>query len=187
VAGNIVEEFPAVTKDNWNGGVQVEDLPDAGEYKDFMKWDQPLPMPKFTVLDAATARQFVLANAGATLPRRDAVDARVIEQVRTGKINADPSVKLPETQFKHRRMPIDSYKIGIITDPAQVGGYPDYKGTPYADADGDGMPDDYERKNGLDPKDPKDAAAISKTGYANIEHYLNGLVNMGTVTPVKKP
>ena len=186
VAGNIVEGFPAVTKDNWNGGVQVEDLPDAGPYKDFMKWNQPLPMPKFAVLDATAARQYVLANAGATLPRRDAVDARVIEQVRTGKITVDPNVKLPETQFKHRRMPIDSYKIGIITDPAQVGGYPDYKGTPHADADNDGMPDAYETRNGFNPKDPKDAAAIAKNGYANIENYLNGLVNTATVVPAMK-
>jgi hypothetical protein len=187
VAGNIMQGFPAVTKDNWNGGVQVEDLPDAGPYKDFMKWNQPLPMPKFAVLDASAARSFVLSNAGATLPRRDAVDARVIEQVRTGKISADPNVKLPETQFKHRRMPIDSYKIGIITDPAQVGGYPDYKGTPYADADNDGMPDAYETRNGFNPKDPKDASAIAKNGYANIENYLNGLVNTATVVPATKP
>ena len=35
-------------------------------------------------------------------------------------------------QFKYRRLPKDSYKQGIITDIRQMGGYPEYKGTPYA-------------------------------------------------------
>ena len=93
-----------------------------------------------------------MANAGATLPERDAVDTRIVKQVTTGKIEIAPNVVLPETQFKHRRLPIDSYKIGIITEPSQVGGYPEYKGTPYKDSDNDGMPDDYEIKNKLKSK-----------------------------------
>ncbi|MET0392624.1 MAG: polysaccharide lyase [Chitinophagaceae bacterium] len=175
VNGNIMEGYPEITKDNWNGGVQVEELPNAGEYKAEMKWDTPLPMPALTILPAADARKYVLENAGATLPKRDAVDARIIEQVRTGKISYDPNVKLPSTQFEHRRLPIDSYKIGIITDPVQAGGYPAYKGTPYKDSDNDGMPDDWEKKNGLDPDNAGDAAqyAKSKSGYTNIEEYLN--------------
>src|SRR4029079_18729958 len=103
---------------------------------------------------------YVLANVGATLPKRDAVDQRITEQVRTGKIAYKEGVKLPETQFKHRRLPIDSYKIGIITDPSQVGGYPEYKGTPYKDSDNDGMPDEYETKHDLNPNNSSDAAKI---------------------------
>jgi hypothetical protein len=183
VAGNIVEGFPDVTKDNWNGGVQVEELPNTGKYTADMKATKPLPMPEITIIPAEKAYSYVLDNAGATLPKRDPVDARVVEQVRTGKITYKDGVKLPTTQFEHRRLPIDSYKQGIITDPVQVGGYPDYKGKPYADADKDGMPDDYEKKNGLDPKNAADAGAIAKNGYANIENYLNGLVALSTVKP----
>jgi hypothetical protein len=67
----------------------------------------------------------------------------------------------------------DLVPVGIITDPSDVGGYPDYKGQPYADADKDGMPDEWEQKNGLNPNDPSDAAA-DKTGdgYTNIEKFL---------------
>lgn len=175
VNGNIMEGYPEVTKDNWNGGVQVEELPDAGEYKDAMKWNKPLPMPAITIMNAKDAREFVLANAGATLPKRDAVDARIVDQVRTGKIKYDPNAKLPTTQFEHRRLPIDSYKIGIITDPSQVGGYPDYKGLAYKDTDSDGMPDEWEKKNGLNPNSGADAShsAKNKSGYTNIEEYLN--------------
>jgi len=131
VNGNIMEGYDAITKDNWNGGVQVEELSNAGEYTANMKWNTPLPMPALTIVDAKQAREYVLNNAGATLPKRDAVDTRVTEQVRTGKISYIEGVKLPEKQFEHRRLPIDSYKQGIITDISQVGGYPDYKGAPY--------------------------------------------------------
>ncbi|MBL7737992.1 MAG: polysaccharide lyase [Chitinophagaceae bacterium] len=187
VNGNIMEGYPAITKDNWNGGVQVEDERDAGKYKDYMKWHKPLPMAPLTILGADEAKTYVLSNAGATLPRRDAVDTRIVEQVRTGKISYDPNVPLPATQFKHRRMPIDSYKIGIITDPAQAGGYPEYKGTPYNDSDNDGIPDAWEKKNGLNPNDASDASkyAKSKSGYMNIEEYLNSVVPAGNVKPLK--
>jgi len=184
VNGNIVEGNDSVTKDNWNGGVQVEELSNAGKYKDAMKWNKPLPMPEITIIPTLEAKAFVLDNAGATLPKRDPVDTRIVEQVRTGKITYIEGVKLPTTQFKHRRLPIDSYKQGIITDPVQVGGYPEYKGTPYKDADNDGMPDAYEIKKGLNPNDASDAAKISKTGYSNIEDYLNSLVDIKNVKPV---
>jgi len=184
-SGNIMEGYPDITNDNWKGGVQVEEEPNSGEYTDFMKVNKPLPMPEFTILSAKDTRGYVLANAGATLPRRDPIDIRITEQVRTGKIAYKDNVKLPDSQFKHRRLPIDSYKIGIITDPSQVGGYPDYKGTPYKDSDSDGMPDDYEKKMGLNPNSAADAFQLSKTksGYTNIEEYLNSIVNVSNVRP----
>ena len=185
VNGNIMEGYPEITKDNWNGGVQIEELPDAGKFTAYMKWDKPLPMPQITIMSAEESKTYVLANAGATLPKRDAVDTRIIKQVSTGKIDFDPNVPLPTTQFKHRRLPIDSYKIGIITDPVQAGGYPEYKGTPYKDSDKDGMPDDWEKKNGLNPNSAADAAqyAKNKSGYTNIEEYLNNIVPMQNVKP----
>lgn len=140
-------------------------------------------MAPISIMPTEAAKTYVLANAGATLPKRDAVDTRIVKQVTTGKIEYDPNVKLPETQFKHRRMAIDSYKIGIITDPAQVGGYPEYKGTPYKDSDNDGMPDAYEIKNKLNPNDASDAGRIAKNGYSNIENYLNSVVDLNTVRP----
>lgn len=176
VNGNIVEGHDKVTKNNWAGGVQVEDRPDAGKYTDNIRWHEPLPMPAFPIMSAKESFDYVIANAGATLPRRDPVDARVTTQVRTGKINPLDNVKLPEKQFEHRRLPIDSYKNGIITDISQVGGYPEYNGTPYADSDDDGMPNDWETKYGLNPNDPSDARKdMSGDGYSNIEKFINGI------------
>jgi len=185
VKGNVMEGFPEITSNNWNGGVQVEEMQNAGEYQDNMKWNVPLPMPAITILGAEDAKVYVLQNAGAILPKRDPVDARIVEQVKTGKIAFDPAIPLPTSQFKHRRLPIDSYKIGIITDPSQVGGYPTYAGDAYTDSDNDGLPDNYEKKNKLDPQNSNDAALIAKNGFSNIENYLNGLVYLKSVTPAK--
>lgn len=186
VNGNIVEGNEKVTKDNWAGGVQIEEMPDAGPYKDSIKWNKPLPMPPITIIPAAQAKDYVLANAGAVLPVRDAVDSRIVQQVRTGNIVVPAGVVAPTSQFKHRRLPLDSYKIGIITDINQVGGYPEYKGTPYKDSDNDGIPDSWETSHGLNAKDASDAAKISKSGYSNIETYLNSLVPLAKVTPAVK-
>ena len=184
VHGNIMEGYPEIIKDNWAGGVQVEEEKNAGEYTDFIKVNEPLPMPKMTIIPATDAYSYVLKNAGALLPKRDAVDVRIAEQVKTGKINYKEGVPLPATQFEHRKLPIDSYKMGIITDPVQVGGYPEYKGTPYKDSDNDGMPDDWEIKHGLNPKNAADASQDrNKDGYTNIEEYLNSLVPLANVKP----
>lgn len=183
VHGNIVEGNEAVTKDNWNGGVQVEEMPDAGKYTDKMKWNSPMPMPQITIIPTLEAKDFVLKNVGADLPVRDAVDKRIIEQVKTGKITVDPNAITPKTQFRIRKMGLDSYKLGIITDINQVGGYPNYKGTPYKDSDNDGIPDAWEEKHGLNPHDASDAAKITESGYSNIEVYLNSLVDERTVAP----
>ena len=165
-----------VTRNNWDGGVQVENEPNAGKYTDNMRSNMPFPMAALTIMPTQEAYNYVLANAGATLPKRDAVDARVVEQVRTGEIKYNKNVKLPETQFKHRRLPIDSYKGGIITDVSQVGGYPTYKGKAYKDSDSDGMPDDWEKKYNLNPKNPADAVAdLNGDGYTNIEKYIHSI------------
>lgn len=191
VSGNIIEGNEQVTKDNWNGGVQLEDkkgelmtFEQATPYFAAMRVDKPFPMAAMTILPTMDAHKYVLANAGATLPKRDPVDTRVIEQVKTGVIVTPKNVKLSDKpDFEHRRLPKDSYKMGIITDVSQVGGYPVYKGTPYKDSDDDGMPDDYETKNGLNPKDAADAAKITKSGYSNIEVYLNSIVPVKNVKP----
>ena len=175
--GNIVEGNERVSRNNWDGGIQIEDGWDCGIHTDSMRCLEPMPMPWFPIMSAQEAYEFVLDNAGATWPRRDAVDERVIKMVRTGKVEALENVDLSQVpQFRYRRLPADSYKIGIITDISQVGGYPEYKGTPYVDTDKDGMPDAWEIKYGLNPNDPSDAVQdCNGDGYTNIEKYINGI------------
>ena len=70
----------------------------------------------------------------------------------------------------------DMVPLGFITNPEQVGGYPNYQGRPYDDADRDGLPDDWEQTHGLDPRNPNDATTdLNGDGYSNIEDFINGL------------
>lgn len=174
VTGNIVEDNETVTRDNWAGGVQIEEMGGLGSYAAEVKMDKPFPMAPITIMPTIEARDFVLANAGATLPKRDPVDERIVRQVKTGKIEyKDVTDAIVKTPWIKRRLPEDSYKMGIITDPKQVGGYPDYKGKPYTDSDSDGMPDDWERSHGLNPKDAADAVKDADgDGYTNIEAFI---------------
>src|SRR5581483_5852707 len=101
VAGNVVEGNEKVTADNWDGGVQFDLAPvkqpdgsigngpmkDESQIREVIakvRVDQPMPMPPMTIQSARDAYQSVLENVGATLPHRDPVDQRVIEEVRTG-------------------------------------------------------------------------------------------------------
>lgn len=192
--GNIMEGNERVTKDNWDGGIQIADKDGeiSADEKALMKSNEPFEMPHMTILPSDKTFDYVLENVGAMLPTRDIVDQRIIEEVRTGK--AYYVKKLPKDNpygdhwgmrdrsknedglFKYRRLPKDSYKYGIITDPRQMGGYPEYKGEPRVDTDGDGMPDDWEIANGLNPNDPSDANGdCTGDGYTNIEKYINGI------------
>ena len=134
-------------------------------------------MPSFPIMSAKEAYNFVMDNVGANIPKRDIVDQRIIEEVKTGKAYYKEGLD-PESfyQFKYRRLPKDSYKKGIITDIKQVGGYPEYKGKAYKDSDNDGMPDAWEKANGLNPNDPSDANKdCTGDGQTNIEKYINGI------------
>lgn len=114
-------------------------------------------MPQ-TIFPALEAYEQVLAHAGASFPHRDSVDARVIEEVRTGTA--------PHGNNGH----IDSQE--------EVGGYPDLQSTPAPDdSDEDGMPDLWELARGLNPEDASDRNGDSNgNGYTDLEDYLNELV-----------
>jgi hypothetical protein len=184
VAGNVVEGNTRVTQDNWAGGVQPAPVKASIEsVLPKIRVDQPFAHAPLNIMSAAEAYAYDLANVGATLPHRDAVDRRVIDMVRTGKVGdarARPEdlAKAAAVGYAPRWVKEleDLVALGFITDPAQVGGYPEYKGTPYKDTDGDGMPDEWEVAHGLNPNDPNDAAGdLNGDGYTNIEDYINGL------------
>lgn len=184
VSGNIVEGNEKVTKDNWDGGVQPqlrkESMQDALAA---IRVDQPFQHAPLPILPAGAALDYVLADAGATLPHRDAVDQRVTEMVRTGRVakavaSKEDSAKAAAVGYAPKWVAQleDLVTKGFITDPAQVGGYPKYEGRPYEDSDHDGMPDSWETAHGLNPHDAADASADRNgDGYTNIEDFINGL------------
>ncbi len=153
VAGNLLEGEDDITADNWLG-IRNSDREAANPLAKVLTPFEAWPVPQQT---AAEAYETVLAKAGATLPRRDAVDTRVVASVQSGEF-------LTET--------------GIVKDPIEVGGYPEYRFTPEevpADTDGDGMPDGWETTHQLDPDNAADGAEdADEDGYTNIEEFLNG-------------
>jgi len=122
----------------------------SDEDKKAYKQSSPVRVPTVKTDDAITAYERVLAEAGAMLPKRDAVDTRVVSEVRNGTGK-------------------------IINDEQQVGGWPDLESAePPKDSDRDGMPDDWEKQHNLDPDDPADGNADTEAdGYSNLEEYLN--------------
>lgn len=176
VNGNIVVGHKEVTQNNWNGGVQGYDPEKAETPIEEVRMEKPFDMPFVRIMNTKDAYNWVLNNVGATFPKRDAVDQRIVKTVKTGKTYYVKDAKEFISPYVKRRLPTDSYKQGIITDPSQVGGLPEYNGTPYIDTDKDGMPDAWEIKYGLNPNDSSDAALdCNGDGYTNIEKYINGI------------
>jgi pectate lyase len=157
VTGNVVEGNEEVTADNWAGGVQLEVEPNrVDEVLVSIKMIEPFAAPKITQQSAEDAAKLVLDGAGAMLPKRDAVDARVTNMVKTGQV---------------------TFGNGIILSPTDVGGWPRYSdvGKAPEDGDHDGMPDEWEKKYGLNPNDPSDGMRDKDNdGFTNVEEYING-------------
>ncbi|MDR3457426.1 MAG: polysaccharide lyase [Verrucomicrobiae bacterium] len=187
VAGNIVEGNEKVSADNWAGGVQFSDggtkddpTTSANEaVKTIMagvRVDKPFPMPPMTITPAKEAYEAVLKGAGDTLPHRDAVDERVINEVRTGKVWSEGKEITPPPMPGLAKNNIGKAGNGIITDVSQVGGYPEYKGEPVKDLGADGIPLSWKKKYGLDTKDVLLAQKdLQGDGYTVMDKYLASL------------
>ncbi|HMP83101.1 MAG TPA: pectate lyase, partial [Verrucomicrobiota bacterium] len=144
---------------NYYGGIQPEDQWtlvafrqswSEGNIRDY-KQSREFEAGPVTRTDASKAYQLILETGGACLPQRDAVDTRIVNDVKnhTGK---------------------------IIKSQADVGGWPPLNSAPApTDTDRDGMPDSWENKFGFDAKDPTDGDLDKDgDGYTNVEEFLNG-------------
>ncbi len=133
-----------------------------------IKMDEPAPTGQVTTHSAAEAYEKVLAYVGASL-YRDEIDARYMEEAKTGTATYKGSI---------------TNSPGIIDKVSDVNGYTEDNfgtGTRPADfdTDKDGIPDEWEKANGLNPNDASDALTYSldeKGYYTNIEVYANSLV-----------
>jgi hypothetical protein len=184
VSGNVVEGHDNVTKDNWDGGVQPdvksEPLKDALAK---IRVDEPFKHAPLEIQSAKEAYESVLVNVGANLPRRDVVDERILKEVRTGIIPPMTIAKGSAEKAKfygYEQKWQDELAMlvtkGFVTDPSEVGGWPDYKGEPIKDLCADGIPLSWKKKFKLDEKDASLASKdLQGDGYTVIEKYLYGL------------
>ncbi|MDQ8004127.1 MAG: pectate lyase [Pedobacter sp.] len=160
VAGNVVTNSATVTADNWNGGVDRHSSISVANFNT-AKQTNPLAFEIVTQHTAEQAYNMVLLYAGASY-KRDAIDTRVTNEVKTGTATYNGS----KTGFK-----------GIIDSQTDVGGWPKLNQTAVLkDTDGDGMPDDWEIANKLDPNKANANGKDLSSAYDNIEVYINSLV-----------
>lgn len=141
VQGNVVEGMPDLTADARRLFARAVEL-----------LSSPAPAPAVETQTAQQAYELVLARVGATLPKRDAVDTRVLADVRNGGGS-------------------------IIDSQWEVGGWPVYEqARPPRDSDRDGIPDDWEVAHKLNPRNAADGSKDRDgDGYTNLEEYLNSI------------
>lgn len=161
VNGNYVDEAKDVSKNNWlgvdmgNGGTEA-DKKECVQDKAFLALSVRMQTASDAFID-------VLLKSGASY-RRDTLDARIINDVRnrSGRI-IDVQGGYPHgTAYE---LTVDAWPALQIVPAA-------------ADGDKDGMPDAWEKKNGLNPADGADASSFSlHKNYTNIEVYINSLAD----------
>lgn len=158
IADNVTRGYPATTEDNWRG---VDGISSA--VRDQIRLDAPIDAPALTPHTAYEAFEHVVSKAGAILPHRDAIDARIIHETVTGTTHNGG---------------IYGDFAGIIDSQETVGGWLSMESeTAPADTDKDGMSDEWEETMELDKNDPADRNEDKNgNGYTNLEDYLNGLI-----------
>lgn len=168
--GNFLEGTPEILKNNWMGVRMRNSQVQESSFENLINKDgngNPVsfPIPKglySKTYSAQEAYENILANVGASL-KRDAVDLRVIKEVKSGN-----------TTFKGSKTGL----LGIIDSQNDVGGWPELKSLPAPkDTDRDGMPDAWEIANGLDPNKADHNGNDLHPQYTNIEVYINSLVS----------
>ncbi len=169
--GNVNSKYADVSADNWKIGLFSQIDKDAKVDYHNAKEEElhafvPMEFAAVTTHSADDAYDRVLKYAGASLSRdeydqmmvsdtREGTASCVVSGIGKGFINSQDEVKYADgsTGFP---------KLKSLEAPA--------------DTDGDGMPDEWETANGLNPNDPEDGPATAENGYTNLENYLNGLV-----------
>lgn len=182
LSGNVLVDtlgttVSSVTDNNW-AGVSYSN---AGNYtEDSLKSTSAFTIDSKYVVNstqsAADAYASVLAYAGA-FPR-DTVDRRIVNETAAGTVSGYGTVAKYMKSGYTDSLTNAYYHVvkGIIDSPDAVGGYPTYvSSTAPTDTDNDGMPDDWETANGLDPADSTDGNKVTTSGYTALEVYLDGL------------
>lgn len=164
LTGNVLEGNANVTNNNWSG-IKPDISCDVTAYKSDVPFTETgYDNNTICAHSAADALDKVLTYGGASFGR-DQIDSRIVREVRNGSYTYEGS---------------KGSTGGIIDSQSDVGGWCALSGgTKLADTDGDGMPDEWEELNGLNPNDPEDGKAKTldtKGYYTNVEVYCNQLV-----------
>lgn len=166
INGNILSASQRATDDNWTYGVynqfNAKYVVTAAD-RENMRLEEELDPGEVYTHEAEEAYERVLQYAGASL-FRDTIDRRIVHDVSTGTATYMDGG--------------NGSSNGIIDTQDAVGGWPDLTPAPApVDTDRDGIPDEWERENSLDPNNGEDAQLKTVDGlYPNLEVYLQSLV-----------
>jgi pectate lyase len=148
------------------------------------------------VLRGMAGNNLGLNADGSFFTRRDAVDLRKLEEVKSssGKVIDAAGPNSCASGSTCRTPTISDYtKWGIDTNEIDqtdtwFNGWPVIaNGTPYPDTDHDGMSDTWETAQGLNPNTNDSAGDNDGDGYTNIEEFLNGTGTAALSTPTPSP
>lgn len=175
VDGNDNPDYPSLLNKNWEMGIYPQISSENPGYtaatKDSIRLSDPLPYMYVSTHTAADAYEKVLAYAGCSRSR-DKLDSLIVADARQRKATYTGSGEgdLPGI--------IDTpYDIKPAHADADWSPWPELKQTRhYKDADGDGMDDDWEISQQLNPQDASDGLLLDENGYTMLEVYLNSLV-----------
>lgn len=182
VDGNYNFSHPDIYKDNWTDGIYSQitwsdwdDLANTAakqaEIKKEIKAETPIEYVYTTTHNYTDTWNNVTNYAGASL-RRDELDKTIAYEAKNRTSKNDQPASTGSG--------LDKGFINTQTDVKGLtggDGWPKLNaGTAKTDTDGDGIPDEWEKANGLNPNDPTDGAKITADGYSNLEHYINSLV-----------
>lgn len=170
VSGNVNAKYSEVTSDNWTYGMynQISNSSVDNTFtettRDTMRIERPIAYGYVTTHTAQKAYEMVTRYAGASL-HRDSHDLYITEDVKTGTAKYSGAGQEGK---------------GFINSQDDAGGWPELATAEApADTDGDGMPDEWETRYGLDPNNAADGSVCSldeKGYYTNLEIYCNSLV-----------
>ena len=175
VEGNKNASHTDVSNNNWDFGIynQINSSDNDNTYtavtKDTMRLNEPIPFVITTTHTAEKAYEKVLQYAGASLSR-DSHDALMVDDTRN-------------TRATYTGKGLSRGFINSQEDNKPIGAGDDWSAWPTlnstaapVDTDGDGMPDEWETANGLNPNDVSDGNVVNSEGYTNLEVYLNSIV-----------
>ncbi len=183
VDGNVIEGNSEVTSDNWTKGMYEQinnnscDNTFTSQVRQEIKLSEPLDVVPIITQSAQEAYQLVLKSAGCS-KKRDAIDERIIKETKTGTAAHRGSISADATSLPGLiDVPSDVQEIGEKSPWVKLsdGGV----SIQYLkDSDNDGIPDEWEKKHGLNPNDKRDGSEVklSKEGYTNLEYYMNSLI-----------
>jgi hypothetical protein len=146
---------------------------------------EPYRVAAVTTYPAGELEERLLPTVGASRPVRDATDAHWIEglKTRTGKPVFWEDHSGEWASYNPGSNALANYDARKLADwPAPVAAGEER----IEDADADGLPDAWEKANGLDAGDASDASADGdKDGYTNLEEFING-TNPGEYVDYRK-